>query len=243
MGLRPGRCYSSTKDRPYTRKAHRVQRKDYIGAVPGLKTRQFNMGNGAKEFDTIVNLIAETGKHGIQIRDNAIESARLAVNRSLIENIGKDDFFLKVRIFPHHMLRENKQAQGAGADRVSSGMSHSFGKTIGRAARIKNGQILFSALVSKENIEKAKTALLSASSRVSCEVTTKVSKDVTSIGTKPIKTRDMRKTEEAEEAGKEGEEAKKPDAKGRKDAKATGKAGDKKDDKKPDAKTANAKKK
>ncbi|MFH1391782.1 MAG: 50S ribosomal protein L16 [Candidatus Diapherotrites archaeon] len=240
MGLRPGHCYSSTKDRAYTRHAVRVQKRDYIGAVPGLKTRQWNMGNGIKEFDTIVNLKLKCPKLGIQIRDNALESARLIINRHLVTSIGKEDFFLKLRVYPHHILRENKQAQGAGADRVSKGMSHSYGKSVGRAARMRNGQKIYSVLVDSEDIEKAKKALLTATSRFPCKVTVDVSNDIASIGTKPKKTRDMRKAEaevtveekEGEEKTEEGKGAKKTDAKGaKKEASKDAKADDKKDDK------------
>ena len=221
MGLRPGHCYSSTKDRAYSRYAVRVHKRNYIGAVPGLKTRQWNMGNGIKEFNTIIDLKAETATHGSQIRDNAIESARLIINRELVTEVGKDNFFLKLRIYPHHILRENKQAQGAGADRVSKGMSHSFGKAVGRAARVRNGQKIFSVLVLKEDTEKAKKALLKASSRLTCGVTLRIGNDVESIGTKPKKTRDMRKAEaegkpEGEEAKVEKKDEKKP---GKEDAK------------------------
>lgn len=210
MGLRPGHCYSSTKDRAYTRHAVKVQKRDYIGAVPGLKTRQWNMGNGIKEFDTIINLKLKCPKLGIQIRDNALESARLIINRHLVTSIGKEDFFLKLRVYPHHILRENKQAQGAGADRVSKGMSHSYGKSVGRAARMRNGQKIYSVLVNAEDIEKAKKAMLTSASRFPCKVIVEVSKDIASIGTKPKKTRDMRKSEAEEkkegEEGKDGEE-------------------------------------
>jgi len=206
MGLRPGHCYSSTKDRANTRHAVRVQKRDYIGAVPGLRTRQWNMGNGIKEFDKIIDLKLKTGPHGIQIRDNAIESARLIINRHLVTGLGKDNFFLKLRVYPHHILRENKQAQGAGADRVSKGMSHCFGKSMGRAARMRDEQTIFSALVMNEDVEKAKKALLTATSRFTCEVTVSVSDDIASIGTKPKKTRDMRKTEAEEKAEEEKED-------------------------------------
>ena len=196
MGLRPGRCYSSTKDRPYTRYADTVQHKNFIGAVPGLKTRQFNMGNGMKEFDTVLDLKVVSGKFGLQIRDNAIESTRLMVNRQLIKHLGKEEFFLKVRAYPHHILRENKQAQGAHADRIQKGMSHPFGKAIGRAIRVKNGQVLFSALCMDENAEKAKDCLLTAVSSVPCRISIDIHHDIKSIGTKPKKTRDLKEEEE-----------------------------------------------
>ncbi|VVB99233.1 50S ribosomal protein L10e [uncultured archaeon] len=196
MGLRPGRCYSSTKDRAYTRYADTVQHKNFIGAVPGLKTRQFNMGNGMKEFDTVADLCIVCAPLGMQIRDNAIESTRLMVNRQLFKRLGKEEFFLKVRAYPHHILRENKQAQGAHADRIQKGMSHAFGKAIGRAIRVRDGQVLFSVLCMDENAEKAKECLETAVSRLPCRIKIHVHKDIKSIGTKPKKTRDLKEEED-----------------------------------------------
>jgi len=235
MGLRPGHCYSTTKDRANTRHAVRVQKRDYIGAVPGLKTRQWNMGDGVKKFNTILDLLVKCGNKGVQIRDNALESARLTINRALIKDPGREGFFLKLRIFPHHILRENKQAQGAHADRIQTGMSHAFGQSMGRAARVRNGQKIFSVIVFEEDMEAAKDALLRAASRFPCGVRVISGKDVESIGTKPKKIRDLaqeeedKKKEEAEareaEEGKEekaeGEEGteKKEDGKEEKDAK------------------------
>lgn len=197
MGLRPGHCYRHTRDRAYTRHATTVQNKDYIGAVPGLKTRQFNMGNGQKEFDTVCDLIVRVPSMGTQIRDNAIESSRLMINRSLIKLVGKEDFFIKLRVYPYHILRENKQAQGAHADRIQKGMSHAFGKVIGRAVRVRDKQRIFSVLVMDEKKEAAREALLKANARFPCDVEVVIHKDVKSIGTKPKKTRDLIAEEQA----------------------------------------------
>jgi len=247
MGLRPGHCYSSTKDRANTRHAVKVQKRDYIGAVPGLKTRQWNMGNGIKEFTHVVDLCIKCGSQGIQLRDNAFESARMLINRHLVVSIGKEDFFLKLRVYPHHILRENKQAQGAGADRVSKGMSHCFGKSMGRAARLRNGQKIFSLLVAEKDVEAGKKALLCSASRFTCKVTTKVGTDIASIGTKPKKTRDMRKAEAEEEEAKDAEEKddkteeKKDDKVGAKSDAKTDYKKDAKADYKKDAKTGDKK--
>ena len=253
MGLRPGRCYSTTKDRPYTRFAEKVQHRNYIGAVPGIKTRQFNMGNGLAEFNRILDLKVKCGPLGVQVRDNALESARLAINRALMTEVGKDEFFLKVRVFPHQILRENKQAQGAHADRIQKGMSHAFGKPIGRAVRMRDGQKIFSVLVMAENAENAKASLLAAAPRVPCGLTVSVSEDVSSIGTKPKKTRDMLKEEEeakasveggAAEGGAEGQPAAEGGAKGKgAEKKPEGKeAGKAAEGKKPEAKKDEKKK-
>ncbi|MDI6811875.1 MAG: 50S ribosomal protein L16, partial [archaeon] len=58
---------------------------------------------------------------------------------------------------------ENKLAVGAGADRVSSGMRHAFGRAVGTAARMKSGQRIMSVGVEENNFEHAKEALRRAS--------------------------------------------------------------------------------
>lgn len=188
MGLRPAKCYRSLSQRAYSRTATRVHRRNYIGTSPGIKVRQWNMGNGVKLFSHIANLHAD---EGIIIRDNAIESARMTANRHLVKLCGKDNFFMKVRVFPFDVLRENKQAQGAGADRVTKGMAHCFGKPIGRGARVRPNKILFSVLINEDQVQNAIIALLKAKSRFPCKVHVEVGTNVESIGTRPKKTRDM----------------------------------------------------
>lgn len=242
MGLRPGHCYRSKDDRPYSRYAVRVHRRNYIGAVPGLKIRQFNMGNPNAEYSHIVNLIVEDA---VQIRDNALESARIAVNRQLTKLLGKDGFFMKLRIYPYQILRENKQAQGAHADRIQKGMSHPFGRPIGRAIRTRKGLKLMSVLVKAEGIESAKSALMRAAARVPAKLSVLVGTDVKSIGTLPKKVREAQEevkeatagegkeetAGKAEEKGKEakgeGKETGKPAGKGGKEAEKGGEKGEK----------------
>ncbi|MDO8634513.1 MAG: 50S ribosomal protein L16 [archaeon] len=203
MGLRPGHCYRSTKDRPYTRLAVRVHDKNYIGAAPGLKIRQFNMGNPFKNFSRILDLIV---LEEVQIRDNAMESTRIMINKGLTKKVGKENYFMKIRAYPYHILRENKIAQGAGADRISTGMSHSFGTPIGRALRVKPGQRIISVLVDEAHTQAAKKCMLGANSKLPTKVKVKVHQDVQSIGTKPAKIREEKKEEEPKK-----EEAKKED--------------------------------
>ena len=57
-----------------------------------------------------------------------------------IRHVGEKAYFMKIMVFPHHIMRENAAATGAGADRYSTGMAKSFGKPIGQAARVKEGQ-------------------------------------------------------------------------------------------------------
>lgn len=217
MGLRPAKCYKTKKDRAWTRLAVVVPDKNYIGAAPGMRIRQFNMGNPIKEFKNIIDLHCE---EAVQIRDNAMESARIAINRFLTNRLGKDGYFMKIRVYPHQILRENKQAQGAGADRIQKGMSHPFGKPIGRAVRTKVGDCLMSVLVDQEGIALVKEGLKRAGPRLGIKISLDVHQDVASIGTKPKEIKEITAEElQAQEAAakekaaaKEGKEVPKAEA-------------------------------
>jgi large subunit ribosomal protein L10e len=73
---------------------------------------------------------------------------------------------LKLRVFPHHVLRENKQATGAGADRVSEGMRLAFGKAVGTAARVEKDQVIFTTYTTPQYLEKTKLALRAGSHKL-----------------------------------------------------------------------------
>ena len=161
MGLRPGRCYTNMK-RSYTRKS-KFKKFSFIKAVPPMKIIRFDMGNPDKKFTYQLDLIS---KESLQIRQNSVESARIVVNRTLHESLGLNYFF-KLRLYPHHVLRENKMLTGAGADRMQTGMAHSFGRPMGLASQVKKGAPIFSIKVDKENIGQAKTALKKAAPRLS----------------------------------------------------------------------------
>jgi len=130
MVRKPAKMYRNISKRAYTRR-------EYMGGVPGSKIVQFEMGNLAQEFPTQVDLVVE---EACQIRHSSLEAARISVNRRLMKDVGRANFHFKVRVFPHHVLRENKQATGAGADRVSEGMRLAFGKAVGTAARVNPNQ-------------------------------------------------------------------------------------------------------
>ena len=210
MGLRPAKCYREL-ERPYTRVAIRVPRRNYVGANPGLRLRVFNVGNSMRDFSHIVEVRAGSDA---QVRDNALESVRMTLVKRLTKKLGKENFFLRVHVYPYHVLRENKQAQGAGADRVSTGMSHAFGVAIGRAAQVHKGQRLISILVDEQHIKLVEEIINSIKPKLPCKVFAKVHTDVASIGTKPRKVRFLEeKEEEGEEKEGEKEEAKEEEKK------------------------------
>ena len=136
-------------ERPYTRR-------EYMGGVPGSKVVHYDMGNLQATFPVTLTLVA---REPCQIRHIALEAARVAANRYLLKVAGRTNFNLKLRVYPHHVIRENKQATGAGADRVSSGMRMAFGKAVGTAAQVESGQKIFTLGVPTEFVEEAKIAL------------------------------------------------------------------------------------
>ncbi|MDD4468028.1 MAG: 50S ribosomal protein L16 [archaeon] len=205
MGLRPAKCYrgkkvrlrrgaggharSTTVQRPYTRIAIKVPKKNYIGASPQLKIRQFNMGNPLLPYNVIADLIS---KENCYIRDNALESVRSGVNRMLVKALGKDGYFMKVRLYPSQLMRENKQAQGAGADRVSQGMTQPFGIPIGRSAKVRKGQAIYSVLCMDTQKDLIKKCLMRAKSKLPCKTIVEFHLDIKSIGTLPSKAQEDR---------------------------------------------------
>lgn len=92
------------------------------------------------------------------MRHNALEAARIAVNR-LLQTELVDNYCLRILPYPHHILRENKMIFGAHADRLQDGMRGAFGKAIGVAARVKNRQTIITVKVTGEGVETAKKAL------------------------------------------------------------------------------------
>ncbi len=158
--LRRGHCCTPVK-RAYTRKS-KYRRKNYIRAVPTNKVIRYDMGEKSKVFPFKVELAV---KDPIQIRHNALESCRQIINRNLMRLIGQDYYF-KLNVYPHQVIRENKMLTGAGADRMQTGMQRAFGTPTGVAARLKKKQTVFSVKVEKENIDHAKAALKKATPRL-----------------------------------------------------------------------------
>ena len=91
---------------------------------------------------------------------------RITAVRALDSALGRENYYLKVRVYPHHVLRQNKQASGAGADRVSMGMRLAFGKAIGTAARVEAGQTLLTVKVTPKGFTAAKEAMRKAYNKI-----------------------------------------------------------------------------
>ncbi len=168
VAIRKFSCYRKVK-RAYTRKS-KYKVKGYIKAAPICKLQKFNFGDNKTTFPHKVFLLS---KERIQVRQNALESARTSVVRRLTTTLGKNYHF-QIRAYPHHVLRENKMIAGAGADRMQTGMQLSFGKTAGLAAQLKEGTPIFCVYVEKAGIAHARTALKSATPKLPCRCTIEV---------------------------------------------------------------------
>ncbi|MFQ6020703.1 MAG: 50S ribosomal protein L16 [Candidatus Aenigmatarchaeota archaeon] len=163
--LRPGRCYTKKTKKPYTRISMRKPRKSYVKGVPASKIHQFEVGDVKGNFPVIFHLIS---KDDVQIRSNALESARVTTTKHLTKKLGTKNFFLKIRVYPHHVLRFKPLATGAGADRFSQGMRRAFGKPIGVSARVKKNQKILTVRAPANSEIIVKESLKRASSKVPC---------------------------------------------------------------------------
>ena len=152
MARKPSSMYREITQLAYTRRK-------YMGGVPQSRLLQFEAGVPQRDFPVILELVSD---ERCQIRSQALEAGRIASNRHLEKHVGKNNFYFRVRCYPHHIIRENKQATGAGADRVSQGMRRAFGAAVGQAARIERGQAVFELRTTVEHAKRSKEALWKA---------------------------------------------------------------------------------
>ncbi|MEE6211014.1 50S ribosomal protein L16 [Salarchaeum sp. III] len=159
MADNPASMYRTIDKPSYTRR-------DYVTGIPGSKIAQFKMGDLQSEpEDYPIQITLETEEE-CQIRHGSMEAARLSANRHLIKELGEGNYKMILRKFPHQILRENKQATGAGADRVSDGMRQAFGVPVGTAARIYPGDRIFTAWCQPEEAAVVKEAFRRAYNKI-----------------------------------------------------------------------------
>ena len=152
MGRRPARCSRFQKNKPYIKSR-------YCRGVPDPKIRIFDCGNkkaSVDQFPFVAHLVSDEKE---QISSNALEAARVACNKYLIKNCGKEAYHIRTRAHPFHVIRQNKMLSCAGADRLSSGMRHSYGKPMERAARVSIGQAVLSVRAKDANADAVLVAL------------------------------------------------------------------------------------
>mmetsp|Transcript_18709 Transcript_18709/g.26378 ORF Transcript_18709/g.26378 Transcript_18709/m.26378 type:complete len:212 (+) Transcript_18709:65-700(+) len=137
MGRRPAKCYRYCKNKPYIKSR-------FCRGVPDSKIRIFDVGRkraNVDEFPLAVHLVCDEKEN---LSSEALEAARIVVNKYITTQCGKDNFHLRIRVHPFHVLRINKMLSCAGADRLQTGMRGAFGKPFGKVARVSIGQIVLS---------------------------------------------------------------------------------------------------
>lgn len=156
MGRRPARCYRYCKNKPYIKSR-------YLRGVPDPKIAIYDVGRRAAhtdDFPLCVHLVCGEKQ---QIGSECLEAGRIVVNKYMFKTCGKESFHMRIRLHPFHVLRQNKMLSCAGADRLSSGMRHAFGKALGVCARVNIGAIMFSVRSKMQHKDKVIEALRRAS--------------------------------------------------------------------------------
>ena len=167
MARKPSSMYRYVRGMPSTRK-------EYMGGIPASRITQFVLGNKTDKFPVQISLTVDEKCH---IRHTALESARITVNRAMEKKAGPTNYRLHIRVYPHVVLRENKQATGAGADRVSQGMRAAYGKNVGTAARVNPNQIIMTVETTQDFIPQAKDALRKAGMKIPSPCSVNITKN------------------------------------------------------------------
>merc|ERR1712142_733010 len=152
MGRRPARCYRYCKNKPYPKSR-------FCRGVPDPKIRIYDLGRkkaDVREMPLCVHLVSDEYE---QLSSEALEAGRICANKYLVKHAGKDQFHVRVRLHPFHVLRINKMLSCAGADRLQTGMRGAFDKPQGTVARVNIGQPLMSIRCKDNNEATAVEAL------------------------------------------------------------------------------------
>lgn len=171
MPLRKALAYSKRHITAYTRRSKSVKHLNYIKAVPQQKIVKFNMGNLGKynsgQFKHKVNIVS---CESVQIRDMSLEATRQFLNNHLTKLL-MDNYALFCKAYPHQVIRENKTFSGGSkGERVQSGMSHSFGTTMGRSAAVPKGKAIFIiAFADKKELAPIRALCKSVSPKLPCK--------------------------------------------------------------------------
>ena len=149
MGRRPFKCYRYQKNKPYPKSrfnrgvpgkpqhlsaalkavysfsararslfSHLSSRSPLFQTDP--KIRIYDAGKkkyGVDEFPFAAHMVSMEKE---QISSESLEAARVACNKYMVKNCGKDSFHLRIRVHPWHVLRINKMLSCAGADRCAA---------------------------------------------------------------------------------------------------------------------------
>ena len=81
------------------------------------KIRIFDLGAKKTPVDAFPLCIHMVSDEYEQLSSEALEAARICANKYMVKRCGKDQFHIRIRLHPFHVLRINKMLSCAGADR------------------------------------------------------------------------------------------------------------------------------
>jgi large subunit ribosomal protein L10e len=152
MGRRPSRCYRYQKNKPYPKSR-------FNRGVPDPKIRMYDGGKKKANWDLFPACVHMVSYEKEQITSEALEAARIAANKYMQTQAGKEAFHIRIRVHPWHVVRINKMLSCAGADRLQTGMRHAYGKALCKSARVNIGSILISIRTKPDCVAYAQEAL------------------------------------------------------------------------------------
>jgi len=152
MGRRPARCYRYCKGKPFPKTR-------YNRAVPDPKLRIYDIGNKRAGYNVLPYCIHLVSDEIEQLCSESLEAARITCNKFMNKNCTKENYHMRIRVHPWHVLRINKMLSCAGADRLQSGMRGAWGKSYGKACRVKIGTRLISIRCRLQHVKFALQAL------------------------------------------------------------------------------------
>lgn len=169
MGRRPARCYRYQKNKPYIKSR-------YLRGVPESKLNIFDVGNKLASHHTFPTCVHLVSGELQQISANALEAARVVVNKHMVKQAGRENFHLRIRVHPYHYVRINRMLTCAGADRLQQGMRGAYGRPENIVARVRINQVLLSVRTRPFFEKNAARALKLASYKIPGRQTVVVSK-------------------------------------------------------------------
>merc|ERR1719230_1715597 len=131
----------------------------FCRGVPDPKIRIYEVGRKkipCDEFPVAVHLVSDEKQ---QVSSECLEAGRIAANKYMTTEAGKDFYHTRIRPHPYHVLRINKMLSCAGADPLQTGMRGAWGKSYGTCARVDIGQVLISIRTKEEGQKEDKAAI------------------------------------------------------------------------------------
>lgn len=84
------------------------------------KIRIFDLGSKKMPVETFPICVHLVSNEYEQLSSEALEAGRICCNKYMVKFAGKDQFHIRMRLHPFHVLRINKMLSCAGADRYGS---------------------------------------------------------------------------------------------------------------------------